>query len=42
MTITIDPDVIPITQPDIDEEEYDADDFEYPDEQTYPKPDWKP
>jgi len=42
MTITIDPDLIPITQPDIDEEEYDEDDFEYPDEQTYPKPDWKP
>lgn len=42
MTITIEPDLIPITQPDIDDDEYDADDYEYPDEQTYPTPDWKP
>ncbi len=42
MTITIEPDVIPITQPSEDEEEYDPEEHEYPDTQPYPTPDWKP
>ena len=42
MTIVIEPDVIPITQPDLDEEEYDPEEHEYPDDQPYPQPDWKP
>jgi hypothetical protein len=34
--------VIPLTSPDDVPEEYDPDDYEFPDEQDYPSPDWKP
>jgi len=40
MTIVIEPDVIPLTEP--EEEEYDPEEHEYPDTQDYPTPDWKP
>jgi len=42
MTITIDPDVIPVTHPYLDDDEYDDEEYEYPDEQTYPNPVFKP
>lgn len=38
MTIVIEPDTIPI-EPD-EEEPHDPDDYEYPDDQPYPKRDW--
>lgn len=41
MTITIEPDLIPLTEPD-EEIEYDPEEHEYPDTQDYPTPDWKP
>jgi hypothetical protein len=42
MTITIEPDVIPLTRPDEDHDGYDPEDHEFPDQQDYPAPDWKP
>ncbi len=42
MTIVIEPDVIPLTQPREDDDDYDPEEHEYPDDQPYPTPDWKP
>ena len=42
MIITIEPDVIPLTQPIEEPDEYDPDEHEFPDTQDYPSPDWKP
>ena len=42
MTITIEPDIIPLTRPEEEPDEYDPEEHEYPDEQNYPSPDWKP
>ena len=38
MTIVIDPETIPV--PVGEPEPYDPDDYEFPDEQGYPKKDW--